>query len=206
VTSSIQLILASASPRRANLLTQMGLSYQVFPSHIPEDVLEGESPEAHAQRLALEKAREVWGDHQDTLVVAGDTIVVLDGEILGKPADAKEAVAMLMALSGRIHTVVSGLAVAFPNGSAQAGSMSTEVTFSVFDEATARAYVDTGEPMDKAGSYGIQGLGSTLVKEISGDYHTVVGLPIPLFLGLLRSGGWQYEFGALVPLKPEATQ
>lgn len=183
----------------------MGLSFQVIPSHIPEGVLEGESPEIHAQRLALEKAREVWSDHQGSLVVAGDTVVVLDGEILGKPADAEEGVAMLMALSGRTHTVVSGLAVAFPNGTTQAGVMNTEVTFSAFDEATALAYVDTGEPMDKAGAYGIQGLGSTLVKEISGDYHTVVGLPIPLFLDLLRSGGWQYEFGALFPFQSEAT-
>jgi len=206
VISSPSLILASASPRRANLLTQMGLTFQVLPSDVPEEVLEGESPESHAQRLALEKALEVWSGHQESMVVGGDTIVVLDGEILGKPVDREEALAMLMALSGRTHTVVSGLAVAFPNGTTQAGFLKTEVTFLAFDLATALAYVETGEPMDKAGSYGIQGLGSTLVAAINGDYHTVVGLPIPLLLDLLRSGGWKYDFGALVPLQSEAMQ
>jgi len=206
VISSPSLILASASPRRANLLTQMGLTFQVLPSDVPEEVLEGESPESHAQRLALEKALEVWSGHQESMVVGGDTIVVLDGEILGKPVDREEALAMLMALSGRTHTVVSGLAVAFPNGTTQAGFLKTEVTFLAFDLATALADVEPGEPMDKAGSYGIQGLGSTLVAAINGDYHTVVGLPIPLLLDLLRSGGWKYDFGALVPLQSEAMQ
>ena len=204
MTHSPGLILASASPRRANLLTQMGLPFEVVPSHIPEELLEGETPEAHVLRLSREKALEVWGSHQDKLVLAGDTVVVLDGEILGKPDDKEEAVSMLLALSDRTHTVVSGLALAFPDGTVQAGFMSTEVTFSAFDEDTARAYTETGEPMDKAGSYGIQGLGSTLVTEIRGDYHTVVGLPIPLLLELLQAGGWRYEFGELVPLPPEA--
>jgi septum formation protein len=193
------IILASASPRRANLLNQMGLSHRVIPSHIPEELLEGETPEIHVGRLSKEKAREVWEAHPGSLVIAGDTVVVFNEEILGKPRDRDEAVSMLVTLSGRTHTVVSGLAVGFPGGRMEDGTHSTEVTFREFDEETARAYAATGEPLDKAGSYGIQGLGSTLVKEINGDYHTVVGLPIPLLLELLEAGGWRYEFGTLLP-------
>jgi septum formation protein len=110
---------------------------------------------------------------------------------------------MLKTLSGRTHAVVSGLALAFPGGGLRSGTTSTEVTFRPFDEDVARAYVATGEPMDKAGAYGIQGFGSALVKEIRGDYNTVVGLPIPLLLELLLEGGLRYEFGSLVPLSPE---
>ena len=106
---------------------------------------------------------------------------------------------MLLALSGRTHKVVSGLALALPGEHVHSGFMTTEVTFRSFGEELARVYVATGEPMDKAGAYGIQGLGSALVKEIRGDFHTVVGLPIPLLLDLLLSGGLRYEFGALVP-------
>jgi septum formation protein len=193
------LVLASASPRRADLLRQLGLSFSVYPSHIPEDYLEGETPEAHARRLSREKAREIQLIHGDSLIVAGDTVVVLEGRILGKPRDEGEAVAMLLSLSGKTHTVISGLAVAFPQGGILDGAERTSVTFRSFDEGTARAYARTGEPMDKAGAYGIQGLGSTLVQGIRGDYHTVVGLPIPLFLDLLEEGGWRYEFGALRP-------
>jgi len=107
---------------------------------------------------------------------------------------------MLTALAGRTHTVVSGLALVFPGGTVYSGTLATQVTFRAFDESFARAYVATGEPMDKAGAYGIQGLGSTLIREIQGDYNTVVGFPIPLFLDLLRAGGFRYEFGNLVPI------
>jgi len=199
MTSVPPIILASASPRRANLLTQMGLSFEVVPSHIPEVVLPGEDPKAHARRLSLEKGREVWGSHRESLIIAGDTVVVMEGEILGKPRDVEDAVSMLLALSGRTHTVVSGLALVFPSGHSRAGTLSTQVTFRPFGAEIARAYAETGEPLDKAGSYGIQGMGSTLVQEIRGDYHTVVGLPIPLLLELLDSEGWAYEFGRLVP-------
>ena len=199
MTAPPPLILASASPRRANLLTQLGLQFRVEPSHIPEGVLPEETPGEHAERLSRAKALEVWERNQEALVLAGDTVVVLDGEILGKPGDPQEALAMLLALSGRTHKVVSGLALALPGEPIHSGVMTTEVTFQSFGEELARAYVATGEPMDKAGAYGIQGLGSALVKEIQGDYHTVVGLPIPLLLDLLHSGGFRYEFGALVP-------
>jgi len=196
------LVLASASPRRAEILARLGLEFAVDPSHIPEDGVDGESPGEHAHRLAREKALEVHGRHRDALVVAGDTVVVLEGRVLGKPRTPHEAVEILLSLQGRTHTVVSGLALAFPDGSVRSGVSTTEVTFRPLDRALATSYVETGEPMDKAGAYGIQGLGSALVREIRGDYHTVVGLPLPLFLDLLEEGGWRYEFRRLVPRSP----
>jgi septum formation protein len=170
----------------------------VAPSRISEDLLEGETPEEHAERLSVEKAAAVAVDHPGALVLAGDTVVVLDGAVLGKPRDQSHAVSMLTALAGRTHQVISGLALAFPRGHRRSGFMTTRVTFRSFDEGFARRYVDSREPMDKAGAYGIQGLGSALVQAIEGDYHTVMGLPIPLFLTLLEEGGWRYEFGRLV--------
>lgn len=200
--SGPRLILASESPRRAELLSRLGLTFQVAPAGIPEDIREGETPEAHAERLSREKALKVQEAFPDALVIGGDTVVVLDGEILGKPTHLDDAVAMLSALSGRSHVVVSGLALAFPTGDVRSGTLSTRVTFRSYDPAFARLYAETGEPMDKAGAYGIQGLGSALVEGIEGDYHTVMGLPLPLFLDLLRDGGWVYEFGGLTPMPP----
>lgn len=193
------LVLASASPRRAELLSRLGLTFSVEPSRIPEEWLEGEDFSEHAERLSREKALHVARTHPEALILGGDTIVVRDSVLLGKPGGPEDAVAILTSLSGRTHTVISGLAVAFPGGKVLSGSMSTEVTFRSFDETLARRYVQTGEPMDKAGAYGIQGLGSSLVAGIKGDYHTVMGLPLPLLMDLLRAGGWRYEFGDLVP-------
>ena len=200
------LILASSSPRRAELLTRLGLGFRAQPSRIPEDVLPGETPEIHAERLSRAKAMEVWEENRDAVVIAGDTVVVLDDVILGKPVDADDAVRMLLDLSGRTHRVVSGLALAFPGGRLLSGISTTEVTFRSFDEDFARVYAYTGEPLDKAGAYGIQGLGSALVREIRGDYHTVVGLPIPLLMELFLTGGFRYEFGVLVPLPQESAR
>lgn len=166
---------------------------------IPEDLHHGEAPSAHAERLSREKAAAVAEENPEALIVAGDTVVVRDGTVLGKPGDAEEAVVMLLSLSGRSHRVISGLALAFPGGEVRSGVLVTEVTFRTFDEDFARLYAETGEPMDKAGAYGIQGLGSALVEGIQGDYHTVMGLPLPLFLDLLSQGGWDYRFGELVP-------
>ncbi len=192
------LILASASPRRAELLRRLGLEFQVDPSHIPEKGMDGETAREHAERLSREKALEVEGRHPGGLVLAGDTVVVLGERLLGKPRDPDEAMEMLRALAGRTHTVLSGLAIAFPDGAIRSGVDATEVTFREFDDDFARRYVETGEPMDKAGAYGIQGYGSALVREIRGDYHTVMGLPLPLFLDLLEGGGWRYTFGGLL--------
>ena len=198
--ASPRLILASASPRRAELLTRLGLAFDVVPSNMPEDGLAGESPSAHAERLSRKKALKVSEVYPDAVVLAGDTVVVRDGVVLGKPRSPEEAVGMLCSLSGRSHRVISGLALAFPHASIRSGYLTTEVTFRSFDEAFARKYVETGEPMDKAGAYGIQGFGSALVEGIRGDYHTVMGLPLPLLLDLLRDGGWRYYFGDLVPV------
>ncbi len=192
-----RLILASASPRRAELLTRLGLTFEVIPADIPEEWTGGETPESHTERLSMEKALQVAGAHPEALVIGGDTVVVRDGDVLGKPQGEAEAVEMLTSLSGRSHTVVTGLAVVFPGGMVRSGHLATKVTFRRFGEEVARAYVLTGEPLDKAGSYGIQGLGSALVKEIKGDYHTVMGLPLPLLLDLLREGGCRYDFGGV---------
>ena len=196
---SPRLILASGSPRRAELLTRLGLVFDVIPSDVPEGEVEGETPAAHAERLSREKASKVSGAYPEALVLAGDTVVVRDGVVLGKPRDVDEAAVMLSSLQGRTHTVISGLALAPPKGMIRSGSLATDVTFRSFDNDFARRYAETGEPMDKAGAYGIQGLGSALVERISGDYHTVMGLPIPLLLDLLEGCGWRYRFGKLVP-------
>jgi septum formation protein len=194
------LILASASPRRAEILSRLGLRFRTVPSRVQEDGLDGEAPVEHAQRLAQEKALEVGRLHPGAMVLAGDTVVVRDGVLLGKPRDREHAMEMLLSLAGRTHQVMSGLALAFPDGSLRSGASVTMVEFRPFDERFARCYVETGEPMDKAGAYGIQGLGGVLVRGITGDYQTVVGLPVSLLLDLLEEGGWRYEFGAIVPL------
>lgn len=197
--SGPELILASASPRRAEILHRLGLRFRVVPSRVREDGLDGETPEEHAERLAREKALEVGHLWPASLVLAGDTVVVRDGVLLGKPRDQDDAVRMLLSLAGRTHEVMSGLALALPDGSVPSGVSVTLVEFRAFDERLARCYVETGEPMDKAGAYGIQGLGGALVRRIAGDYHTVVGLPIYLLLDLLEEAGWRYEFGAIEP-------
>ncbi len=178
------------------------LEFEVLSADIDETLLDGEDPSGHVERLAREKASTVQARRPDALVLAGDTVVVLDGRILGKPKDAADAEAMLMVLAGRTHTVASGLALALPDGRVLSGVSHTDVSFRGFSEDTARRYVATGEPLDKAGSYGIQGVGATLVGDIHGDYYTVVGLPIPLLIRLLREGGWEYGFGSLVPIGP----
>ena len=190
-------MLASASPRRAALLAMLGLAHEVLPADVDETVLPGEDPTAHVDRLARAKAAAVAACRPDALVIGADTVVVLDGEVLGKPARRQEAVATLMRLAGRDHVVFSGLALATPEGAVHASVSRTRVRFRDFDEAAARRYVNTGEPMDKAGSYGIQGLGAALVDSIEGDFFTVVGFPIPDLVRLLERAGWRYDFGAL---------
>jgi septum formation protein len=197
--AALPLVLASSSPRRAELLSRLGLSFQVLPPQVSEDTLESETPREHVERLSREKAGEVSKRCPGALVLAGDTVVVLEGTVLGKPRDENDAVRMLKSLSGRTHIVVSGVAISLPAGNVFSGSAETRVTFRVFDEELARRYVETGEPMDKAGAYGIQGLGSALIRGIRGDYSNVMGLPLPLFLDLLEEAGWQYMFGTISP-------
>ncbi|HSG47027.1 MAG TPA: nucleoside triphosphate pyrophosphatase [Longimicrobiales bacterium] len=194
------LVLASGSPRRTALLAGLGLVHTVCPSHIPETVLPGETPEAHVERLSREKAAEVAARHLGALVLAGDTVVVRDGEILGKPRDPEDARAMLRSLSGREHRVVSGLALAGPGaGEIVSRHDTARVVFRELAEADIAAYVATGEPLDKAGAYGIQGMGGVLVTRVEGDYYTVVGLPLSGLVALLAAAGWRYGFGGLLP-------
>jgi septum formation protein len=194
-------VLASASPRRADVLRQLGLEPAVRSSSVDEAYLPGETPAEHVERLAREKALAIALEAPAALVIGGDTVVVDGGRVLGKPADAEAATAMLLSLSGREHAVLSGIALAGPHGVLSATDRAV-VRFRSFDRATAERYVATGEPMDKAGAYGIQGLGAALVESIEGDYYTVVGFPVQAFLGLVERAGWRYDFGRLTAVPP----
>ncbi|HEY1076156.1 MAG TPA: nucleoside triphosphate pyrophosphatase [Fontimonas sp.] len=191
------LILASQSPRRRELLTQLGLRVQVCPADIDEIPQPGETPADYAQRIALEKARAGAAAAAARLPVLGaDTDVVIDGEILGKPASREQGLAMLRRLADRRHEVYSAVAVGL--GERWLSRLSvTEVRFGPISAAQAEAYWGSGEPADKAGGYGIQGLGAAFVREIRGSYSGVVGLPIYETCELLR------EFGIEV-LLPDA--
>jgi septum formation protein len=189
-----RLVLASESPRRRELMAQLGLVFDVEPADVDETVLNDEDGPSHVRRLALEKARAVTDRRPGAVVVAGDTVVVVDGEILAKPRDEEHAIDMLLRLQGRTHRVETGVAVAAPGVSATADVVGVDVTFRPFDRDFARAYVATGEPMDKAGAYGIQGCGAVLVHSIVGDYFAVMGLPIARVVTLLEEVGWRYVF------------
>lgn len=188
------IVLASSSPRRAELLTRIGLDFQIRPADIDESYLAGETAEAHAERLAREKALAVAGSHPDAIVIGSDTIVVLDDEVLVKPVDGDDAVRMLRRLSGREHRVFTGVAVCW-RGESRSSIETVRVRFRTLTDQECRDYVATGEPMDKAGSYGIQGYGSAIVEAIEGDYFAVMGLPIVRLLGLIRQFGVEYRFG-----------
>ena len=191
------LILASQSPRRAQLLEMLGLRFEILPAHIDERYLPGETPHAHVERLAREKAQAIAAQRTDALVVGSDTVVVLDGDVLGKPRDEAHAVEMLLRLQGREHRVETGVAVVAPGGGLRSATEAVRVHFRAFDAATARAYVATGEPMDKAGAYGIQGYGATIVDRIDGDFFAVMGLPVARTIDLLGQLGWRYDFRGL---------
>lgn len=208
---AIRLILASGSPRRRELIERLGLVFDVVPADVDESTLPGEAPEAMARRLAEAKALAVAHLHPEALVVGSDTIVVIDGEVLGKPTSEQDAVAMLMRLQGREHRVETGVAVVAPppDGSRTArvasSTVGVDVRFRAFDADLARAYVRTGEPLDKAGAYGIQAYGSALVERIDGDYFAVMGLPVARMLKHMEELGWTYRFeDALQPSKPDA--
>jgi septum formation protein len=190
------LILASQSPRRAELLGRLGLSFEVLPAEIDESYFPHERPDAHAERLAREKATVVGSRHPESLVIGSDTIVVVDGDVLGKPRDGRGAVEMLERLSGREHEVCTGVAVAW-RGQVDSGLERVRVRFRELSATELEEYVATEEPLDKAGAYGIQGYGSAIVQSIEGDYFAVMGLPIVRTLDLLRRRGWRYAFGRL---------
>jgi septum formation protein len=209
------LVLASASPRRQELLRNAGISFAVQPADIDESPRAGELPRECAERLAREKALAVWVTRPQAVVLGADTIVVVDEAILGKPVDAADAARMLRQLSGRVHRVITGVCVVeavdsrrlpvvsqsesrvesaqisyeilrTENGELRTASETTLVTMNELSDAEIRDYVATGEPMDKAGGYAIQGLASRWIPRIEGDYSNVVGLPVALVYCMLR--------------------
>lgn len=185
------LVLASSSPRRRQLLEMLGIPVQVLPSNIPEERQGGEIPVEYSVRLARAKASHVPGP----LVLGADTIVVLDGEILEKPVDARHALEILRKLQGRTHEVVTSVALR-SNGVLRHRTDITRVTFRAATDELLEEYIQTGEPMDKAGAYGIQGYGAVLIARVEGDFFGVMGLPIRLVLDLLAEAGYRYGFAA----------
>lgn len=185
-------ILASASPRRKELLGIFNVEFDIVKSNFDEAAFEynGIDTGLYVQELALLKANSVAGQiagKEDSIIISADTIVCLDDKILGKPNDENEAFAMLKMLSGRKHQVRTGVCVyRLPDGTSTAKHQVTEVTVKELTDEKIRAYIATGEPMDKAGAYGIQGIGSTLIEKIDGDYFNVVGLPISLLADILE--------------------
>ncbi|MFC9711716.1 septum formation inhibitor Maf [Paenibacillus sp. JNUCC31] len=188
------IILASTSPRRKELIASLHLAFDVIPSHADEDTPPEWTPEQTVQELAMRKALAVYrgleGREQDAVIVGSDTIVVLDGDILGKPVDEADAERMLSRLQGRVHRVFTGVAcIDAGNGQSMVQYRQTDVTMKELSEATIRAYVQTGEPSDKAGSYAIQGIGASLIDRIEGCYFNVVGLPLSLLSDMLSGFG-----------------
>lgn len=180
------LVLASASPRRAELLRAAGFAFVVDPVEVDESVLPGETPEGHVRRLARAKASAAAVRHPGRPVLGADTVVVIDGRILGKPADDREARGMLAALSGRVHHVFTGVAVARDGQVREAVDVSA-VTMARLSPAEIEAYVATGEPRDKAGAYAIQGRAARFVDRLEGSFSGVVGLPVAVVHRLLVS-------------------
>lgn len=187
-------VLASASPRRRELLDLVGIPHTVDPADIDESVHDGEGAAAYVERLARAKAMTVVQRHPDALVIAADTTVVLDGAIIGKPRTEAEAADMLSSLNGATHTVFTGMACGF-NGKLESAVDDVSVTFRRLSMDEIRDYVATGEPMDKAGAYGIQGYGATIVCRIEGDYFAVMGLSLVRLVELMQRLGVRYHFG-----------
>src|ERR1700719_4231941 len=182
------LVLASASPRRQELLRSAGITFEVQPAHIAEDPLPGEAAKECVERLAAEKALAVARRRPHDIVLGADTVVVVDGQLLGKPSDAADAARMLRLVSGREHRVITGVCL-LVKGQPSVASETTLVTVSEIADKDIADYVASGEPMDKAGAYAIQGIASRWIPRIEGDYSNVVGLPVALVWGMLRQEG-----------------
>lgn len=190
-----RLVLASGSPRRQALFRQLGLEFEVRVTNIEETALADERAEDTCERLAREKAAAA-APQREEIVIAADTMVLVDGHVLGKPTNEEDAVRMLLHMSGRSHAVVTGLAV-MSEDRTESATDRTEVWFRSLAEAEIRKYVASGEPLDKAGAYGIQGFGAALVRRVEGDFYNVMGLPVHLLLDLFRRFGVYYQFGEL---------
>ena len=179
------ILLASASPRRAELLSAAGIAFEVQPAEVDESIHEGEVAIAYVQRVAIDKARAVRAVRPERIVLAADTTVVVDGRILGKPADDDDARRMLRLLSGRAHHVITAVVVAAADR-LDVRTSTTTVEFATLTDEEIAWYISSGEPLDKAGGYGIQGLASRFVTRIEGSYSNVVGLPVALVYEMLR--------------------
>ena len=188
----MRLILASSSPRRRELLAQVGLTFEVIPAHIDETRHALEEPTAYVQRLALEKAQTIHALHPAAFILGADTTVEIDGHALEKPTDRADAERMLRALSGRVHHVYTGLALLSTN-SRRTHLETTSVAFSFIDEAELQRYLDSSEPYDKAGAYGIQGYAARWIPRIDGDYFNVMGLPLAATVRLLKDLGYSSD-------------
>jgi septum formation protein len=195
-----RVILASQSPRRRELLALVGIPHEVRPADIDERYLPGEPPRHHTERLAREKSAAIAAAEPDALVIGSDTIVVVDGDVLGKPSDERDAERMIARLAGRTHVVMTGVAVAW-RGETRSAVEDVRVTFHPLSAREIAEYVATREPMDKAGAYGIQGYGATIVSRVDGDYFAVMGLPLQRLVRLLADVGIRYPFG---PLRADA--
>ncbi len=183
----MRLILASSSPRRQKLLKEMGYEFEIVAPISDEDLMPGESPADHVLRVSRDKAESVAGDFEDDCVLGADTIVVLEERIFGKPESKADAARMLGTLSGKTHAVYTGLTIVnLSNGTTLSRYDSTKVSFRILNEVDIERYIESGEPMDKAGSYGIQGMGSFLVERYDGELDTVIGFPRKLFKSMYQ--------------------
>jgi septum formation protein len=188
--NTLPLILASASPRRRELLQLAGIPLEIIPSQADERFLQGESPEEHVRRVARAKAMEVGRQHPGRWVLGADTVVAIDGRVLGKPGDSREAEEMLRDLSQREHRVLTGFCILrYPSMEERGGTVISRVKFKSLSPEEVRWYINTGEPFDKAGGYAIQGKGAFMVKEVHGSYTNVVGLPLCEVVEALRELG-----------------
>jgi len=183
----MKVILASSSPRRREIMKLLGIEFEVIPPKT-EEKSDSISPVILARKLAKEKAYSVWKDNRNALVIGADTIVFFGGKIIGKPSDEEEAYAILKSLSGNWHTVVTGVALFFPGGK-RIFHDTARVKFRKLEDEEIKNYIKSGEPMDKAGAYGVQGFGATLVERIRGNFHTVMGLPLSKLYTVLRKMG-----------------
>jgi septum formation protein len=187
------LILASSSPRRKELLETLRLKFAISSSEVDESFEPGLSPEEIVMELAERKAQAIFNENSDAFVIGADTIVVANNEVLGKPTDEAEAISMLKILSGSQHDVYTGVSILSPDRTTRFYEK-TEVWFWELTDNEIRSYVKSGEPLDKAGAYGIQQLGSMLVKKINGDYFAVVGLPVARTIRELKRVGYQLPY------------
>jgi septum formation protein len=194
--SICRVVLASGSPRRHQLLNLIGIEHEVNSANIDETPRPREAPRRYAERLAREKAATVAVRDPDLITIGADTVVVINRKVLGKPIDTSDAARMLAMLSGREHTVITAVAVA-RGRKLRSAIEEVRVKFRRLREDEIEAYIATGEPMDKAGAYGIQGFGATIVERIEGDYFAVMGLPLVRLVGLMRDVGVRYRFGEL---------